>query len=1015
MKLTDRFQFSRRNSPDALSRGVYRKIANLMGWLIVAIGALALLSWVIDVDAGKRVLPSFPTMKFNTALCFIVIGFIIRRKSQLGVTFDSHDSVIAVLALLVFAVSALTLLEYGLGWQLGIDNLVIMDTETAPEDWPGRMSVATALCFSVLALASLTALMPVRHATLIQQLLALSVVIIAGSALLGYVYGIQQLRLSIFSSMALHTSILFVLSGSAILIVRPRDGLMSSATSHYIGGRSLRRLLPFIIVTPVLMGWLSLRGVAGDYYTAAFGFALTSLSSILVLGFVGWLGAEALNLEEERFRSTIDSSPVSTIMIDENGIIRMANRLAHSLFRYPADELLGLSVEQLIPAEFCHTHRRFRRDYMRSPEQRMMGEGRELFALRQDGTRFRAEIALNPVQTAEERFVMAAIVDITERLEAEQRILSLNRIHKVLSGINTLIVRVQNRDVLCKEATRITVEEGQLPGALVVQHDRESGSCRILHAHATDAQFEKRALSSFEVDTIRESLQTRQVVVCNNLAAHRDNGELVNLIDLGIGALGVFPLTSSDSSQEVALVLYQHDRFSFDDVEMKLLREVAGDISFALDTMVKRQQLAQLTHYDSVTDLPNRLLLGDRLKQAIFQADSQGSAISILYVDIDRFKQVNDSLGHAGGDDVLRKVAERIIECVDNTDTVSRWGADEFIVLLTGQNAANVTEMAHCINGVLHSVIVLDDSQELFISCSIGIAEYPRDGKDMDGLIISARSAMATIKELGGNDFRHFVVQTDRPYGNGLALETALRQAALAQNQFQLFYQPQVDIPSRQVLGMEALVRWFHPAEGMIAPDSFIPLAEKTGLIIPIGEWVLREACQQGAASKGLKVAVNLSARQFHQEDLVTTVRQILDESGMPPTNLELEITESALIYDVESAIDTMTRLSDLGVSISLDDFGTGYSSLSYLKRFPIDTLKIDKSFIAEVTTDRGSEVIVNTIIAMAHSLELKVIAEGVETEDQLAMLHERGCDQAQGYLFARPLLYKEAIEILES
>ena len=209
-------------------------------------------------------------------------------------------------------------------------------------------------------------------------------------------------------------------------------------------------------------------------------------------------------------------------------------------------------------------------------------------------------------------------------------------------------------------------------------------------------------------------------------------------------------------------------------------------------------------------------------------------------------------------------------------------------------------------------------------------------------------------------------------------------------------------------------MRWFHPVDGMIPPDHFIPLAEKTGLIIPIGEWVLREACSRGAVSKGLRMAVNLSARQFHQQNLVSTVREILDETGMPPENLELEITESAVIYDVETAIVTMSELSALGVSISLDDFGTGYSSLSYLKRFPIDTIKIDKSFIGEVTTDRGSEVIANTIIAMAHSLELKVIAEGVETEDQLAMLKRRGCDQAQGYLFARPLPFQEAMQSLQ-
>ncbi|WP_425548607.1 putative bifunctional diguanylate cyclase/phosphodiesterase [Allohahella marinimesophila] len=255
---------------------------------------------------------------------------------------------------------------------------------------------------------------------------------------------------------------------------------------------------------------------------------------------------------------------------------------------------------------------------------------------------------------------------------------------------------------------------------------------------------------------------------------------------------------------------------------------------------------------------------------------------------------------------------------------------------------------------------------------------------------------MATIKEKGGGNYLHFDAGSDQAVDDGLELETSLRHA-LGQAQFVLYYQPQMDIVSGAIVGLEALLRWHHPTQGMIGPDRFIPLAETTGLIVPIGKWVLREACRQCAGQQGLRVAVNLSARQLHQEDLVATIRQILDETGMPPSGLELEITESALMYDVESAIGTMEELIELGVSISLDDFGTGYSSLSYLKRFPIDTLKIDKSFIAEVTTDPGSEVIVKTIIVMAHSLGLKVIAEGVESEEQLALLRDRGCDLAQG------------------
>ena len=991
----------------ARSPGTCAVIVNQLSWVIIVIGTLVLVSWVLDFEVGKRVLITYQSMKSSTALCFIACGIILRRKAPAAAS--ASDSVSALLVLFILVVSGLTLFQYASGWSLGIDNLLVLDRATAPANWPGRMSGATALCFSLIGLGWLVHLMAIRHATLILQLLALAVTIISGAALIGYLFGVEQFRLPVYSTMALHTAVLFVLCGLSMLLVRPGEGLMSSATSHYLGGRSLRRLLPFIVVTPLLMSWLSMQGVVASYYSDAFGFALSSLSSIVVLVFVGWLGADALNREEERFRATIDSSPVATIMIDKNGVIKMANRLAHSVFRYSDGHLVGLPVEHLVPDQFRQGHKGYRTEYMHHPIQRSMGKGRELFALRQDGTEFRAEIALNPVQTADGRFVMAAIVDITERVEAEQKILRLNRIHKVLSGINTLIVRAQSRDALCEQATRITVIEGELPAALVVQHDRESGRCEILHAHAAEKELAARPLSDYERDAIQECLQQHRVIVRNDLPENPGN---TGLAELGVRALAAFPLTSQDHSLGTVFLLYRRESFSFDQPEMALLQEVAGDISFAIGNLEKSQQLDYLMHFDNVTNLPNRLLLIDRLQQALFQADNDQNIVSILYIDIDRFKQVNDSFGHTGGDDVLRQVAKRISSCMGKADTVSRWAGDEFIVLLPGQSAGYAIGIASSISGALHSVIELDGDQELFVSCSIGIAEYPHEGRDMDALINSARSAMSVIKEQGGNDYRHFVPASDQTSDDGLALEASLRHA-LGQGQFQLHYQPQIDIVSRQLVGLEALLRWLHPTQGMIAPDRFIPVAEKTGLIIPIGEWVLREACRQGATQPGLKVAVNLSARQFHQEDLVAMIRQILDETGMAPADLELEITESALIYDVELAIETMQQFNDLGVSISLDDFGTGYSSLSYLKRFPINMLKIDKSFIDEVTTDPGSKVIVKTIIVMAHSLGLKVIAEGVETEEQLAMLREHKCDQIQGYLIARPLPFQEAIDTI--
>lgn len=986
----------------------YSRLVRHTGSVIVAVAAAVLFSWIFDIDAGKTILPGFQSMKFNTALCFMLVGLLLLSQDPSGVL--ANLSKVTTLTLPLLLISGLTLVQYSTGWNLGIDNLIVQDRATDPSDFPGRMSIGTALCFVLIGAAWLVSEHPSGHSALLMQLLALCVFAISGSALTGYLFGVRQFAFSIFSTMALHTSLLFVLCSAGTLLVKPNDGVMASATSAFAGGRSLRQRLPIILVTPILMSWLSLKGFEAGYYGEAFGFAMSAVSSILVLVFFSWSGAGALNREEERFRSTIDASPVATVMVDESGTILMANRIAHSLFLYPRNHLVGRHVEHLIPNRYRQHHSSFMREYLRAPEQRMMGQGRELFALRHDGSEFPAEIALNPVKTMEGRFVMASILDITERIRAEEKILRLNRIHKVLSGINTLIVRVQTRDALFDEATRITVEEGELLAATVVQINPFTSMPKVLKQHTRDRRLLDRQLSSAETSIVKHCLQNQQIIVRNEPEQDGNPGNTSDLISLGVGAMAAFPLTNSNEEFQAALLLYRSTAFSFDNAELKLLTEVAGDIAFAIRNLAKNHQVEYLTHFDNVTGLPNRLLFTDRLQQAILNAEVHQGLFSLLYIDIDRFKQVNDSLGHSGGDNVLRKVAQRILSCVDEADTVARWGGDEFIALLRGRTTAEAADIADAINGSLQSLIVLEDGRELFVSCSMGITEYAGQGTDVDVMINQARTAMAATKEHGGNDYRHFTPPTGGRINDALELETALRHA-LDQNQFQLVYQPQIDIASGRVVGMEALLRWHHPVEGMISPDRFIPLAEKTGLIIPIGRWVLSEACNRAASVPGLRVAVNLSARQFHQENLVAVVQEVLEDTGLPPEQLELEITESALIYEVESAIATMSRLSALGICISLDDFGTGYSSLSYLRRFPIDTLKIDKSFINEMTTDPGSEVIINTIIAMAHSLKLKVIAEGVENEEQLAMLRTRNCDQAQGYLISRPVPFAEAVE----
>ncbi|MEX0729751.1 MAG: EAL domain-containing protein [Aquisalimonadaceae bacterium] len=419
------------------------------------------------------------------------------------------------------------------------------------------------------------------------------------------------------------------------------------------------------------------------------------------------------------------------------------------------------------------------------------------------------------------------------------------------------------------------------------------------------------------------------------------------------------------------------------------------------------ERIRHLAYYDSVTGLPNRILLCDRLNQAIDSAGRSGQQVIVLFIGLDRFKLVNSVLGHAGGDEVLRIAATRLVAAIDQTDTVARIGGDEFAMVLSGPRAVDPTRTARRILDAIAQPVDVA-GQELFVTCSIGAAIYPDDGTDADELLKHACTALHRAKAQGRNDVHAYTPDPGGWDPEWLPLEAGLRKA-LQRGEFELHYQPRIDLRTGGFSGTEALLRWRHPDKGMLLPARFIPIAEETGLILPIGEWVLQAACLQQRVwlDKGVApahIGVNISARQFRQPDLARHVARVLQETGVDPCQLEIELTESMLIQDVDSAIHAMSELKDMGVHIALDDFGTGYSSLSYLRRFPIDTLKIDRSFVSEITSDQSSAAIADAIIAMAHRLGMTVIAEGVETTDQLDILRGSGCDHAQGYLFSRPL-----------
>ena len=443
------------------------------------------------------------------------------------------------------------------------------------------------------------------------------------------------------------------------------------------------------------------------------------------------------------------------------------------------------------------------------------------------------------------------------------------------------------------------------------------------------------------------------------------------------------------------------------------------------------ERIRHLAHHDELTGLPNRSLIRDRLEQAVLNAQRNGTHLALAFVDLDGFKLVNDGLGHNAGDELLKVVGRRMQDCLRRNDTLGRLGGDEFVILLPDvpENALALTPVLEKIRQAVTEPVAIGD-QAVQVSCSMGVVMYPRDGEDPKTLMMNADAAMYRAKDLGSNNFQFYTREMNASVEEKLMLLEGLRKAfdatqagapasgAAPAGHFSLLYQPKIDLRTGRIFGVEALIRWRHPEHGMVPPPRFIGLAEESGLIVAIGEWVLRTACRQAqlwraAGLEPVTVSVNGSARQFEEKHLVERIAVALRDTGLPPSGLELEVTESLLMRDLNQAVERMRALKDMGVSLSIDDFGTGYSSLSALKSFPISTLKIDKSFVRDLATSEDDQAIALAVISLGHRLHLRVIAEGVETEEQREFLAANECDEMQGYLFSPPVPPERIAEML--
>jgi diguanylate cyclase (GGDEF)-like protein len=601
--------------------------------------------------------------------------------------------------------------------------------------------------------------------------------------------------------------------------------------------------------------------------------------------------------------------------------------------------------------------------------------------------------------------------DLTESKKAQERITYLNRVYAMLSGINTLIVRIDNREELFREACRIAVDGGFRMALIAMVDPRSQKLIPVASQGKDDALL--TAITNILASDIQSSatmsaraLREKQVVVSNH---SQDDPQVLfgeQYMASGIRSMAVFPLLVADVAVGT-LALYATEPEFFHGDELKLLSELAGDVAFAIDHLEKQERLNYLAYYDALTGLANQQLFLERVAQAARSGQSAGHKVAVALIDLERFRNINDSLGRAAGDELLRKVAQWLTRYAGDAN-LARLGADHFAVLMPVVNHSKNVEtlLAAMMKSLLAYPFRLNDAV-FRVSAKFGVALFPDDGSEADVLFRNAEAALKKAKSVGERCL-FYTQSMNAQVARTLTLENQLHQAVRRQ-EFVLHYQPKVNLVSGKVSGAEALIRWNKPDTGLVAPGHFIPILEELGLIHEVGRWAMGQASADyrrwhAAGSQPVRIAVNVSALQLRSHVFLEEVRQLTEGHAQAAAGLELEITESLIMEDVKRGIRSLNAIRALGLTIAIDDFGTGFSSLSYLSKLPVDTLKIDRSFIMEMTVTSEGLALVSTIINLAHALKLKVVAEGVETEEQARLLRLLNCDEMQGYLFSKPV-----------
>ena len=710
----------------------------------------------------------------------------------------------------------------------------------------------------------------------------------------------------------------------------------------------------------------------------------------------------------QRFRAAMDAAAEPVVLVDaRTGVYVDMNEAACHAFGYAREEMLGMFVEQI---RVDRTRERLLADY-----QRLQNEADEHVldigaCRRKDGSVFPVEFTRRVVGTSGGPIVVATVRDLTEQLKAQERQAGLLKYQERVARFGQTALAQRQPAELIERAVQAVLEALGAEAVAYVEPEPREGSLMVralVGVAGGAAQLEP--VTSTAGSPVVEAMHSGSRTVV-------DGDELPFAWARGLRSTALLPVRGESGIRGLLCAGYKAGG-GFAPEQLNFAEAVASVLSTALQRIDSENRLAYLAQFDPLTGLANRTLLTDRFSQMIAQAKRHDAPLAVLFIDLDGFKTVNDTLGHSGGDALLKEVALRLQGTVRTGDTVARISGDEFAIVLTGlarlEDAALVAQKV--IDSLAETVNV--GGKEVFVTASVGIAAFPGDGADADALIGAADAAMYRAKQSGRNTFQFFTAEINQRSRARAHMGAELRRA-LEREEFALAYQPKIDLASREITGAEALLRWKHPARGVVSPAEFIPVLEETGLIVPVGDWVLQRACADLKAWKeaGLAVgpvAVNLSARQFRRTDLDSHFKALVDAGGVDASLIELEITESQLMHDPDHAIRVLRALRDAGMRIAVDDFGTGYSSLAYLHRFPLSALKIDRSFVKDMAKGKDDATIVRTIIEMAHSLGFTVVAEGVETEEQATFLRLLRCEQAQGFLFAKPMPAAELVKLL--